>query len=205
MGCDMWLFVLSSFVASPCNLDVMHLQREILLAITFVLIKLSISARFAREFRSDCQVFSDKVPHGKEQKYGIALWQDDASPKCFLCPKKFTIVVRRHHCRACGVLVCSECTEYVTKLRVPAHPLTCLTCIVLTIGSRRYPMLEKQRKSVCAKRVFRTWRQTRECMVSVRFLQSLPCLYLVMDTWIRSIQQVWPSPCRFKGGTTSWW
>lgn len=30
---------------------------------------------------------------------------------CFVCGTVFTLTVRRSHCRACGVLMCSECTR----------------------------------------------------------------------------------------------
>ncbi|OQR81402.1 myosin [Thraustotheca clavata] len=38
------------------------------------------------------------------------VWIDDkARPSCMLCDKKFSIGTRRHHCRYCGRLCCSEC------------------------------------------------------------------------------------------------
>lgn len=34
---------------------------------------------------------------------------DDHVTQCQLCDKKFTILFRRHHCRACGKVVCGIC------------------------------------------------------------------------------------------------
>ena len=35
---------------------------------------------------------------------------DSASLHCLLCTEKFTYTNRRHHCRACGVLCCDDCS-----------------------------------------------------------------------------------------------
>ncbi|MCP4050959.1 MAG: hypothetical protein GY730_09675 [bacterium] len=37
---------------------------------------------------------------------------DSASNKCELCGIRFTIVNRRHHCRKCGALICSDCSGF---------------------------------------------------------------------------------------------
>ncbi|OQR98305.1 myosin-like protein [Achlya hypogyna] len=38
------------------------------------------------------------------------VWIDDkARPGCMLCEKKFSLGTRRHHCRYCGRLCCSDC------------------------------------------------------------------------------------------------
>ncbi|KAH3767762.1 TonB-dependent receptor [Pelomyxa schiedti] len=48
---------------------------------------------------------------------------DSASPSCTICFKNFSIMHRRHHCRACGCLVCTACTARTTGERI------CLNCI----------------------------------------------------------------------------
>lgn len=34
---------------------------------------------------------------------------DEQAPTCMLCGVKFTVIKRRHHCRACGKVFCSKC------------------------------------------------------------------------------------------------
>lgn len=36
---------------------------------------------------------------------------DNNSTSCQICATSFTIVFRRHHCRACGVIVCGLCSS----------------------------------------------------------------------------------------------
>ena len=39
------------------------------------------------------------------------VWKpDEASNTCELCPRHFDLTNRRHHCRACGMLVCDSCS-----------------------------------------------------------------------------------------------
>ena len=41
-------------------------------------------------------------------------WQPDSSQnKCLCCSKEFKILMRRrHHCRFCGNIFCSDCSDY---------------------------------------------------------------------------------------------
>jgi hypothetical protein len=42
----------------------------------------------------------------------VQSWVDDsASQVCLLCVERFTMSNRRHHCRACGALVCDQCSS----------------------------------------------------------------------------------------------
>ena len=40
---------------------------------------------------------------------------DDEATACLICHKKFTLMIRRHHCRGCGRLVCSSCAPKRAK------------------------------------------------------------------------------------------
>ena len=41
---------------------------------------------------------------------------DDAASDCFICSASFGILSRRHHCRKCGHIVCSACSQHKLKL-----------------------------------------------------------------------------------------
>ena len=48
----------------------------------------------------------DQLMFGKVQPF----WVPDAeAPNCMICSTKFTVVKRRHHCRSCGKVLCSNC------------------------------------------------------------------------------------------------
>jgi len=44
-------------------------------------------------------------------------WQpDEEAPSCLLCKRVFSIFFRRHHCRACGKVICGYCSQLSLKL-----------------------------------------------------------------------------------------
>lgn len=45
-------------------------------------------------------------------------WQPDL-PACQLCNASFTLTKRRHHCRQCGMCVCSTCSPFRVRLQSP--------------------------------------------------------------------------------------
>ncbi|KAL4160320.1 hypothetical protein PRNP1_000890 [Phytophthora ramorum] len=55
---------------------------------------------------------------GKEQPGSPPQWRPDAaSDSCLCCGNDFSIWTRRrHHCRACGELVCGECSPFYVRL-----------------------------------------------------------------------------------------
>ncbi|CAI5731783.1 unnamed protein product [Peronospora destructor] len=55
--------------------------------------------------------------HDKKQLGSPPQWRPDAaSDSCLCCGNDFSIWMRRHHCRACGELVCSECSPFSVRL-----------------------------------------------------------------------------------------
>ena len=44
-------------------------------------------------------------------------WAANSSKLCTLCCRGFSAVRRRHHCRRCGVLVCSACSQFRLRLQ----------------------------------------------------------------------------------------
>jgi len=58
---------------------------------------------------------------------------DDQALKCMLCSRSFTVLFRRHHCRACGRCVCRSCapklnTKPVPRLGYTTPVLHCVQC-----------------------------------------------------------------------------
>ncbi|KAG6595874.1 Myosinlike protein [Phytophthora cinnamomi] len=52
-----------------------------------------------------------KVPMGPPLEMAHEWVADELRPRCSVCNKKFRIVRRfKHHCRACGEVICRECT-----------------------------------------------------------------------------------------------
>lgn len=47
---------------------------------------------------------------------------DEASPQCMVCEDSFTVFRRRHHCRACGILVCGDCSSKLFRVPKAFNP-----------------------------------------------------------------------------------
>ncbi|XP_050440718.1 zinc finger FYVE domain-containing protein 9 [Adelges cooleyi] len=62
---------------------------------------------------SDCVLSLSERQLGKIQPYWIP---DEAAKSCMRCDIKFTVVKRRHHCRACGEVLCSKCCNLRARL-----------------------------------------------------------------------------------------
>jgi hypothetical protein len=76
-------------------------------------------------------------PDGGEESERIPLghlappWlPDSAVSMCQLCSVQFTVTRRRHHCRACGQIFCSDCSSYLAPLRYKNDKLgrVCQSC-----------------------------------------------------------------------------
>lgn len=50
-------------------------------------------------------------------------WQSNVSQFCSGCNRQFGILVRRHHCRQCGALVCAACSENKRELKSSKNTL----------------------------------------------------------------------------------
>ncbi|XP_026806673.1 zinc finger FYVE domain-containing protein 9 [Rhopalosiphum maidis] len=62
---------------------------------------------------SDCALSLIERRLGKLQPYWVP---DEAAKSCMRCQLKFTVVKRRHHCRACGEVLCSKCCNLRARL-----------------------------------------------------------------------------------------
>ncbi|XP_046649469.1 FYVE and coiled-coil domain-containing protein 1-like isoform X2 [Daphnia pulicaria] len=60
-------------------------------------------------------------------------WLADGSIRdCQSCQSRFTIFVRRHHCRLCGRIFCHSCSDYWLKIASSARPTrTCHECFAI--------------------------------------------------------------------------
>jgi hypothetical protein len=57
--------------------------------------------------------------------------KDDSTESCVGCGVKFTIYERRHHCRHCGKLFCSSCSQYqseIPEMKIHQKVRVCKTC-----------------------------------------------------------------------------
>ncbi|XP_060565596.1 early endosome antigen 1-like [Ruditapes philippinarum] len=59
-------------------------------------------------------------------------WADDSEVKdCMACSKKFSVTVRRHHCRHCGNIFCNECSSREAKIAMSKKPVrVCDNCYI---------------------------------------------------------------------------
>lgn len=49
----------------------------------------------------------------------LRVWEDNEDVRsCFRCKKRFGVITWKHHCRACGRIMCKKCTRFYTKLPV---------------------------------------------------------------------------------------
>ncbi|XP_033219235.1 zinc finger FYVE domain-containing protein 16 isoform X2 [Belonocnema kinseyi] len=69
---------------------------------------------------------------GKQPPFWIP---DSDAPNCMLCDVKFTVIKRRHHCRACGKVLCSKCCSMKYRLEYQGNidSRVCLPCHQLLI------------------------------------------------------------------------
>ena len=59
--------------------------------------------------------------------------KDEHSESCIDCKVKFTIYERKHHCRNCGKVFCSSCSQYqaeIPRLKIMQPVRVCKPCHV---------------------------------------------------------------------------
>lgn len=58
---------------------------------------------------------------------------DQEASACMQCQQKFTLLKRRHHCRACGQVLCSVCCSQKFKLEFLSNlePRVCVQCFLI--------------------------------------------------------------------------
>ncbi|KAJ2079967.1 hypothetical protein H4R24_003402 [Coemansia sp. RSA 988] len=67
----------------------------------------SLKRRIARSRRSTMMHFPRVA-----ENFDAPVWDpDESADRCYICFRDFTLFVRRHHCRACGKIVCNACSR----------------------------------------------------------------------------------------------
>ena len=69
-----------------------------------------------------------------------ALWvPNDYSEFCMRCNGRFCfLLIRRHHCRICGLLFCGKCSKYKERVN-GKNQRVCKDCKMKAIGTRNTP------------------------------------------------------------------
>jgi ankyrin repeat protein len=76
----------------------------------------------------------------RQSKYSHDNWQpDNTTPECMHCSKKFTLIVRKHHCRNCGQIFCDQCTPH--RMRLPDKGMkepvrVCVVCADMNTNTK---------------------------------------------------------------------
>ena len=71
------------------------------------------AAAAAEQATSGGSSSSSQLQLGREAPVWVP---DTASVGCQACDRKFSLIVRRHHCRCCGRLLCSSCSNFFVPL-----------------------------------------------------------------------------------------
>ena len=62
-----------------------------------------------------------------KKEFSASFVSDATSDQCKDCNRKFTMYYRKHHCRRCGLLVCSDCSK--DRLRINENEKLERVCI----------------------------------------------------------------------------
>ncbi|KAJ1816990.1 hypothetical protein LPJ75_001848 [Coemansia sp. RSA 2598] len=67
----------------------------------------SLKRRIARARRSTMMQFPRVA-----ENFDAPVWDpDESTERCYICFRDFSLFVRKHHCRACGKIVCNSCSR----------------------------------------------------------------------------------------------
>ncbi|XP_034134571.1 zinc finger FYVE domain-containing protein 9 isoform X2 [Drosophila guanche] len=72
-------------------------------------------------------------PHANLGKVPPIWVPDNMAGQCMQCHQKFTMIKRRHHCRACGKVLCSVCCSQKFRLEFANEPESrvCVQCFMI--------------------------------------------------------------------------
>ena len=79
------------------------------------------------------RVFSWTVSGRPSGKGMVDHWvKDEAAESCLDCRVKFTFMERKHHCRNCGGVFCSSCSQYkkeIPRMKIHQPVRVCKACL----------------------------------------------------------------------------
>eukprot|EP01083_Nonionella_stella_P153011 491105_1 len=87
-----------------------------------------------RDSSSSMSSMSSIITTQSKPFFDVDWMADDASKKCMECGRQFSFTVRRHHCRACGRLVCKACSPHRMVL-TPDSKRAVRVCVDCKINS----------------------------------------------------------------------
>uniref|UniRef100_A0A1I7T041 FYVE-type domain-containing protein n=1 Tax=Caenorhabditis tropicalis TaxID=1561998 RepID=A0A1I7T041_9PELO len=100
--------------------------------------------------RRERRLTESELQLGKTSPYWIP---DSECPNCMLCNTKFTLITRRHHCRACGRVLCGSCCcekailEYLHEEgKKPQAVRVCKTCSSMLSRIEAHQQEEQRRR-----------------------------------------------------------
>ncbi|XP_056280403.1 FYVE, RhoGEF and PH domain-containing protein 4-like isoform X2 [Pseudoliparis swirei] len=144
--------------------------------------------------------------------------RDNEVTVCMKCQEHFNALTRRrHHCRACGCVVCGKCSDYKVALEYDGNKMSkvCKACYSILMGKKRR-ILESEASPVSSDCVMsgfllygdhpKTWQQTWSVVTrsdpaalllytapqDVKPLSSIPLLGCSVED---SPQELWGQPC----------
>ncbi|XP_063135223.1 FYVE, RhoGEF and PH domain-containing protein 2 isoform X11 [Rattus norvegicus] len=124
-------------------------------------------------------------PQAEELGLRAPQWvRDKMVTMCMRCQEPFNALTRRrHHCRACGYVVCAKCSDYRAELKYDGNRpnRVCLTCYTFLTGNLLPDSKEDKRRGILEKET------------SAGPDQSVVCSFLQLmgDKSIRSIPRSW--------------
>ncbi|XP_055463108.1 FYVE, RhoGEF and PH domain-containing protein 2 isoform X2 [Psammomys obesus] len=124
-------------------------------------------------------------PQAEELGLRAPQWvRDKMVTMCMRCQGPFNALTRRrHHCRACGYVVCAKCSDYRAELKYDGNRpnRVCLACYTFLTGSMLPEGKEDKRRGILEKEASATPDQSVMCS----FLQ------LTGDKWGKSGPRGW--------------
>jgi len=83
-----------------------------------------------QSFNRDKETFRvTEMETNENQRYNFRNWMpNDCADGCLLCGSQFAVFKRRHHCRNCGLIFCSNCTKNRIALPEVCYTMEARVC-----------------------------------------------------------------------------